>query len=140
MQQRSTRPLCSVTRPSIRAVTDGDEQEPRWHEHKPLIYTAGAAAVALLALLVYAVIHTSRDSSTTPNTMAPATSQAPSVYTTRDTSTTSYAVPSVSTSEDTSAPLGPPSPEDTGGPTSETTSTTTDDPYATTTPPIAGHI
>jgi hypothetical protein len=125
-------------------VTEEGRQD--WHDHRGVMWAAGVAAVALVGLLVLAVIRTSGDSSRQPNFAPPGTSEAtssPSNWTTSS-STTSYPVPSVQTSEPTVLVPGPPSdaPTDDSGPDPETptTSTTIYNPYGTTTPTNAGHI
>ena len=81
------------------------DDEPKWEEQKSLVWSAGAAALILLALLVFAVMRTA-DSSKVPETVpSPTSSITASTYTTSSTTTTSYSVPSVQTSEDN--PPGP---------------------------------
>ncbi|MBB5163505.1 hypothetical protein [Mycobacterium sp. AZCC_0083] len=115
-----------------------------WHDHPGVIWAAGLAALALVGLLVYAVIRVSGGSSLLPGDAPTATSYATTSSSTGNSTTTSYAVPSVQTSEDTGAPVtGPPpeaSTEDRSGPTETTTSTTIYNPYSSTTPTNAGHI
>jgi cytoskeletal protein RodZ len=115
-----------------------------WHDHPGVIWAAGVAALALVGLLVYAVIRVSGGSSLLPGDAPPATSYATTSSSTGRSTTTSYTVPSVQTSEDTGAPVtGPPpeaSTEDQSGPTETTTSTTIYNPYSSTTPTNAGHI
>jgi hypothetical protein len=118
-----------------------DDDEPDWHDQRPIVMTAGVAALILVAILVYAVSCTS-DSSKVPETVPiPTSSATPSTYTTPSTSTTSYSVPSVQTSEDNPVAPGPPA----SGTTSEESSSeepsdelSTTDPYATTTSSSAG--
>jgi cytoskeletal protein RodZ len=123
---------------------DDEDDEPRWHDHQNVVIAAGIAAVLLLALLVWAVINTSRWSMS-PNTPAPETSAvtSPSARTTKTTSSTSYSVPRVQTSQDNPVFTGPPGESTTQGPagpeTTETPTTSTN-PYPTTTPTNAGHI
>ena len=84
-----------------------EDDEPDWLDQRPVVMTAGAAALILVALLVYAVIRTS-DSSKVPDTVPiPSSSATPSTYTTSSTSTTSYSVPRVQTSEDNPGAPGP---------------------------------
>jgi hypothetical protein len=119
-----------------------DDEGWSWHDQRAVMWAAGLAAVALIALLVVAVMRTS-ESSDAPPVVAPAPSvdtMSGSTYTTSSTST-SYPVPSVLTSEDTGAPVT------TGGPTTDepstdesTTPTSTSNPYGTTTPTNAGHV
>jgi len=115
-----------------------------WHDHPGVIWAAGVAALALVGLLVYAVIRVSGGSSLLPGDAPPATSYATTSSSTGRSTTTSYTVPSVQTSEDTGAPVtGPPpeaSTEDQSRPTETTTSTTIYNPYSSTTPTNAGHI
>jgi hypothetical protein len=127
-------------------VTLDDDDEPQWHDQRQVVIAAGAAAVVLLALLVWGVINTSRGSMT-PNTPAPETSVATSSgsYTSKITSSTSYSVPRVQTSQDNGVVSGPPgestSAEVSGGRgTATDTPTTPTNPYPTTTPTNAGHI
>jgi hypothetical protein len=124
-------------------VTDEDEQ-PDWHEQPGVILAAGAAALVLVGLLVYAVIRVSDGSSLLPGDGPPAPTYASTSATSTTTSTTtSYTVPSVQTSEDTGPPATVPSTEgDPGFDDSDTptTSTTIYNPYGTTTPTNAGHV
>jgi hypothetical protein len=125
-------------------VTLDDDDEPQWHDQRQVVIAAGAAALVLLALLVWAVINTSH-SSMTPNTPAPETSVATSSgpHTSKTTSSTSYSVPSVQTSQDNGVVSGPPGESTSAGVPGgrETdTPTTTANPYPTTTPTNAGHI
>jgi cytoskeletal protein RodZ len=122
-----------------------DDGRPDWHDHPGVIWAAGAAAVALVGLLVFAVLQVS-DGSSQPGDMPLPDTSAASTSTSRKTASTSssYTVPSVQTSEPTGpAVSGPPpeaSTEDQSGPTETTTSTTIYNPYGTTTPTNAGHI
>ena len=127
-------------------MADEDARQ-HWHDHRGVVWAAGAAALALVGLLVFAVIRTSGDSSRPPDFMPPDTSDSssePSTWTTSST-TTSYPVPSVQTREPDEAVPGAP----TDGPTTDdsgqdtettTTSTTIYNPYNTTTPTNAGHV
>lgn len=122
-----------------------DDGQPDWHDRPGVIWAAGAAAIALVALLVYAVIRVSGGASLLPGDDAPAPSYATTSSTSKTTSTsTSYTVPSVQTSEDTGPPVTITSTEDDSGSddsdSTTTTSTTTSNPYGTTTPTNAGHI
>ena len=85
-----------------------DDDEPNWQDQKTVVWSAGVAALILVALLVYGVMRTS-DSSKVPETVPiPSSSATPSTYTTSSTSTTSYTVPRVQTSEDNPVnPVGP---------------------------------
>ena len=118
----------------------GDD-DGSWHDKQELILAAGAAGVILLALLVWAVIHTA-DKSAPSSVEFPPSSAASSTYTTPSTSSTTYTVPSVQTSEDNPLPTGPPPPSTPDFPddAETTTETPTVNPYPTTTPTNAGHI
>lgn len=100
--------------------------------------------MVLLALLLWAVIRTADKSSRPPEPVEFAPSSATSsIYTTKPTSSTSYSVPRVQTSQDNPVVTGPPgeSPAEAPGDTETTdTPTTTSNPYVTTTPTNAGHI
>jgi hypothetical protein len=125
-------------------VTDEDGR-PDWHDQRGLVWAAGVAAVALIGLLVYAVIRVSSGSSLLPGLEPSGTSVAttPSFTSKTSSTTTSYTVPSVQTSEDTGPPLIlPPTEESPGSDDSGTTTTSTTiyNPYGTTTPTNAGHI
>lgn len=121
-----------------------DDGRLDWHDHPGVIWAAGVAALALVALLVYAVIRVSSGASLFPGDDAPAPSYATTSSTTTTTSTTtSYTVPSVQTSEDTGPPVTVTSTDEPPGfddSDTTTTSTTTSNPYNTTTPTNAGHI
>jgi hypothetical protein len=122
-------------------VSNGDE--PSWQDQQSVVVAGGVAAVVLLALLVWAVIHTANKSSRPPAPVEfPSSSATSSTYTTTSTSSTSYRIPSVQTSQDNPVVTGPTTPSTTygsGGADTET-STTTTNPYLTTTPTNAGHI
>lgn len=117
----------------------GDD-DGSWHDQHEVILAAGVAGVILLALLVWAVIHTANK--WTPSSVEfPTSSATSSRYTTPSTSTTTYTVPSVQTTEDNPVPTGPPpasTPDFTDD--AETTETSSTNPYPTTTPTNAGHI
>jgi cytoskeletal protein RodZ len=120
----------------------GDD-DGSWHDQQPVIVAAGVAGLVLLALLVWAVIHTSANSQVPDTVPIPSSSDTVSTYTTSSTSSTTYSVPSVQTSQDNPVVTGPTESSATDGPRGpETTDTptTTANPYVTTTPPIAGHI
>jgi hypothetical protein len=120
-----------------------DDGRPDWHDQRGLIWAAGVAAVALICLLVYAVIRVSSGSSLLPGGPPSATSfsNMPSTTGKTTSTTTSYTVPSVQTSEDTGPPVTVPSTEEApGSDDTTTTSTTIYNPYGTTTPTNAGHI
>jgi hypothetical protein len=120
------------------------DDDGSWHDQQPVIVAAGVAGVLLLAILVWAVIHTASNSSRPPGPLdLPPSSATSSTYTTSSTSSTSYTLPSVQTSQDNPVPTGPPAstPSDDGPGDDQTTSTTTStNPYPTTTPTNAGHI
>jgi cytoskeletal protein RodZ len=122
----------------------GGDDDGSWHDQQPVIVAAGVAGLVLLALLLWAVIHTSANSRVPDTVPIPSSSDTLSTYTTSSTSSTSYAVPSAVTSQDNPVVTGPTesSPRDgPGGPgTTTETPTTTANPYVTTTPPIAGHV
>jgi cytoskeletal protein RodZ len=127
-------------------VKDDGGRQQDWHDRQGVMWAAGAAAVALVGLLVFAVIRASDDSSRPPNFAPPDTSEStsePSMWT-PSTSSTSYTVPSVQTSEPDVPVPGPATtaPTDDSGPDTDTstTSTTTTNPYNTTTPTNAGHV
>ena len=125
-------------------MTDEDGR-PDWHDQRSLVWAAGVAAAALIGLLVYAVIRVSSGSSLLPGDAPEVTSGAttPSFTSKTSSTTTSYTVPSVQTSEDTGPPLIVPSTEENPGSDdsgSPTTSTTIYNPYGTTTPTNAGHV
>jgi cytoskeletal protein RodZ len=119
----------------------GDD-DGSWHDQQPVIVAAGVAGLVLLALLVWAVVHTSDNARVPDAVPSPPSSATSLTYTTSSTSSTSYSRPSVQTSQDNPVITGPTqsSPSE-GGPGDETTTpTTTTNPYLTTTPTNAGHI
>jgi hypothetical protein len=121
---------------------NGDD-EGSWHDQQSVIVAAGVAGLLLVALLVWAVIHTADNSSRPPEPVEFAPSSATSsTYTTSSTSSTSYSVPSVQTSQDNPVITGPTGATPPGNSDDDetTTSTTTGNPYPTTTPTNAGHI
>ena len=103
----------------------GEPAQAPWYEESWAVYAAGAGAVAVILVLVFAVLQTAHDSVEPPRGPAPTTADAPSTsYTTTTTTTT------------TDGGWVPDFPELTG-----TTPTTTTDPYATSTSaPRAGAI
>ena len=121
-----------------------------WFERPPVIFSAGTAAIALVLVLIFAVMKTSQDSLAPPDSIAPpATSSTSQSWTPSSSTTTSYTLPSVQTSEQNLAPPAPPPAgrEPTGEAPAEatdsdtpTTWTTIFNPYVTTTPPLAGHV
>lgn len=118
----------------------GDD-DGSWHDKQEVILAAGVAGVILLALLVWAVIHTANKS--TPSSVElPPSSATSSTYTTPSTSSTTYTVPRVQTSEDNPVLTGPPPPStpDSTDDAETTTETSSANPYPTTTPTNAGHI
>jgi cytoskeletal protein RodZ len=125
-------------------VADIDDEDTGWHNGQPVLWAAGAAAVVLLALLVFAVIRMSQGPTTTPPQPGqPLPSYATSRTTSEPPTTTSYPVPSAQTSEAspgavTSSDVPTQQAPDPDTPSS--TSTTIFNPYVTTTQPAAGHV
>jgi hypothetical protein len=121
---------------------DDGPTEPAWYEQPSVIFVAAAAGLVAVALLVFAVLQTSRhataptelptstpaQSTTTSHTLKPYTPT--TTYTTM--TMTEPATPEPSVPEE---PPPPPSVETTDIPT---VNTTVSIPYATTTAPIAG--
>jgi cytoskeletal protein RodZ len=133
-------------------VVDNEEpiDEQHWHDSRHAVIAAGAAAVLLLVILVWAVVRMAGDA-TRPRQFVPlgpsvATSPSTTGRSTSSSTSTSYGMPSVQTSEATPAPAPPPSEaptEDAPEPETSTTpsaSTTIFNPYVTTTQPAAGHV
>jgi cytoskeletal protein RodZ len=122
-----------------------DEDGRGWHDHPGVTWAAGAAAVGLVGLLVFAVLRMS-DGAHPGGVALPATSAASTTPAShqRTSTTTTYTVPSVQTSEATGPEVtGPPqeaSTADAPDDATSTTSTTIYNPYVTTTPPAAGHV
>ncbi len=119
-----------------------DDDDPSWHNRKGIVFAAGAAGLVLVGLLVWAVIHTSRGTAPSDSIPPETSSSGSSVYTTSSTSSTSYSVPRVQTSEDdtgTGAPVSS-TPAEPGDAATTTDTTTITNPYGTTTPTNAGHI
>jgi hypothetical protein len=121
------------------------DDDGSWHDQQPVIVAAGVAGMVLLALLVWAVIRTADNWSGPPEPVEFVPSSATSsMYTTSSTSSTSYSVPRVQTSQDNPVITGPTQSSSTDdgfdGDETTTTSTTTANPYPTTTPTNAGHI
>lgn len=114
----------------------GDD-DGSWHDKQEVILAAGVAGVILVALLVWAVIHTANKSTPSPLEFPPSSATS-STYTTPSTSSTTYPVPSVQTSEDNPVLTGPPPPS--APDDADDAETTTANPYPTTTPTNAGHI
>lgn len=122
-------------------VIDEDDRWARF-EHRGVIWAAGAAAVLLVALLVWAVVGTSTSDSVPGVAPEPPSSSAPTSTSTtlRTVTGTSYPLPAPRTSQDggipaPGAPLPPPEQEvpPGGGPSSSETPTTIYNPYAPTT-------
>ncbi|CAN5717822.1 hypothetical protein BH09ACT7_BH09ACT7_09330 [soil metagenome] len=130
-------------------MADIDDEDTGWHNRQPVLWAAGAAAVVLLGLLVFAVIRMSQGSTTTPSRpgeFLPGYETRSSTRTSLSSTTTTYAVPSVQTSEElpgaavtSSGPPPEPAP-DSDSPSTTPTSTTIFNPYVTTTQPAAGHV
>ena len=117
---------------------DGD-----WHDQQPVILAAGAAALVLVAILVWAVINTSENARVPDAVPFAPSSATSSTYTTKSTTSTSYTVPSVQTSQyNPVVPAPPPSTSADDDPADAETAPTTTiyNPYLTTTPTNAGHI
>ncbi len=86
-----------------------DDDPQHWSNRPQAIYAAGAAAVLLLGILIFAVMRTSEGSSEPPGTpITPSSSTPSSTYTTSSTTTTSYTTPSAQTSDQDLPPAGPP--------------------------------
>jgi hypothetical protein len=133
-------------------VSDADDQDERgksWHNQAPVVWAAGAAAVLLLGILIYAVLEMSSGGS--PDTPAPGgplpsyVPQSGTRNTTSSTPWTSYTVPSVQTSQDLpGAPSASTDPSSSSASEPDTptptTPTTIFNPYVTTTNPAAGHV
>lgn len=123
-------------------------EEPSWHDRQPVALAAGVAALALLAVLALAVIRMSNDTTNPAPYLGPVGSNGMTTTTSptiRPLTSSSYAVPSVQTSQDTGAPVTTsseiPSPPVDGPLDPEvTTPTTIFNPYATTTQGNAGHV
>jgi hypothetical protein len=118
------------------------DDDGSWQDQQPVIVAAGVAGLVLLALLVWAVIHTSANSRVPDTVQEPPSSATSSTYTTSSMSSTSYTVPSVQTSQDNPVITGPPAstPQNDGPDDETTTSATITNPYVTTTTSNAGHI
>ncbi|CAN5146181.1 hypothetical protein BH09ACT8_BH09ACT8_08790 [soil metagenome] len=124
-----------------------DEPGTGWHDQAAVVWAAGVAAVLLVGVLIYAVVQTSGGRSTSPpQPGGPLPTYAtPSSTSGTSTSSSSYPVPSVQTSElspgmptaTTDQPTEQAPDNDTATPT---TPTTIYNPYVTTTNPAAGHV
>ncbi|MBI3225944.1 MAG: hypothetical protein HYZ39_12905 [Mycolicibacterium cosmeticum] len=123
------------------------EPNPQWYEESWAVYAAGAGALAVIIVLVFAVVQTSRGSMDPGHPPAPATEDAPTTSRTTTTTTTRTRSTQPSTSDinpsDTSP--GPTTTTDDWVPDfpelTGTTTTTWTDPYATSTSaPRAGAI
>jgi len=117
-------------------------------DNHSLVWAAGVAALLLVALLVYAVVRVSDESVDRPAVVFPSTSVAttPGSGLKTPSSSTSYSVPRVTTSQEF-APPAPSStseeseePDDEADEASEEEETTIFNPYATTTTGSAGAI
>jgi hypothetical protein len=115
-----------------------ETEERSWQDSRPLVIAAGVAAVALLGLLVFAVLHIGHRSSVPLPVPEPLPSTTTTASTTPVPYSTSYPRPSVQTSQDGAPPVtGPPPPPEPAGPEPTlSTPTTIYNPYqtATTTP------
>lgn len=112
-----------------------------WHDQRGAAWAAGAAAVALIVLLVWAVLRTATDSSSTPGVAPPATSVVTSATRKTVPSTTSYPAPSVQTSQGSASSPPPAEAPTADEPTANTpTSTTIYNPYVTTTTQNGGAV
>ncbi len=120
-------------------------EDHSWADNQNLVLASGVAGLALVGLLVFAVVRVSEGSVDPP----PVRSTDASVGTTESSfttpsSSTSYTLPSVQTSEFTPGPVTPPPPgsPEAGDPSSTSaTPTTIYNPYApTSSAGSAGHI
>ncbi|WP_319458081.1 MULTISPECIES: hypothetical protein [unclassified Mycobacterium] len=133
-------------------MTDDDERRSgeSWHDSQAAVVAGGLAALVLLGLLLYGVMRVARDSTDRPpQVVYPSTSVATTPASRLKTPTsTSYPMPSVQTSQETTPPVtGPPtdSPSEDPGDSGDSgvtqdTPTTIYNPYTTTTTANAGHI
>lgn len=101
-----------------------DHDPAQWFNRPGTIFAAGAAAVLLVGVLIFAVMRTADDSSAPPDTFVPPTSSTPSsTWTPSTTTTTSYTTPSAQTSDQNLPPAGPPTSDQSGPPTPTTENT-----------------
>jgi hypothetical protein len=123
------------------------DDEP-WYDNQTLVLASGVAGLVLVGLLIFAVVRVADHSVDPPDIRDLDSSVATtgSSFTT-STTTTSYSVPSVQTSELGPAPAGPPPPpaappsEEGAQPSTADTPTTIYNPYApATSTGSAGHI
>ena len=103
-----------------------DHDPDHWVNRPATIFAAGAAAVLLIGVLIFAVMRTAGDSSLPPDTFVPPSSSTPSsTYTTSSTTTTTYTTPAPQTS-DQNLPSAAPSASGTSEPSTSTTADTPD--------------
>ena len=118
------------------------DDEPAWHDGPQVVVGGGVAAALLLALLIFAVMRVSEHSSDPSTVTFPAESSVTTSARLVTPSSTSYATPSIRTSEVT--PPSPPPPGDEPPVAYPTDGTTTapspTNPYATSTTSNAGAI
>jgi cytoskeletal protein RodZ len=101
-----------------------DHDPEHWSNRPATIFIAGAAALLLIGVLIFAVTQIADDSPTLPDTFVAPTSSTPSsTWKPSTTTTTSYAPPSPQTSEQNLPVPSSPTLEDRGPstPTSEDT-------------------
>jgi hypothetical protein len=130
----------------VRRDDGGPADEPSWHDREPVALAAGVAAFVLLALLALAVIRMSSDATNPAPYFGPVGSNGATTTTSptiKPLTSSSYAAPSVQTSQDTGAPatssVAPP-PDGSDVPDAPPPPTTIFNPYATTTQGNAGHV
>ena len=119
---------------------DDRPTEPAWYEQPAVIVAAAAAGLIAVALLVFAVMQTSRHSTVpselpTESTVAPTTTHTLKSYTSTTTYTTMTSTEPVSPEP---SPPEEPSPLPTVETSTDIPTVTTTFPYPTTTAPIAG--
>ncbi|MCV7225621.1 hypothetical protein [Mycolicibacterium komossense] len=128
--------------------SDGPDAQGGWHNQQSVVWSAGVAAVVLLGVLIYAVVQMASGPdrpSGPPPPLPTYQSASKTPESTSSSTTTSYPVPSVQTSQDfpgaVISPTDQPS-TDVPAPDVPTTQTPTTiyNPYVTTTNPAAGHV
>jgi hypothetical protein len=132
----------------VRRDDGGPAGEPSWHDREPVALAAGVAAFVLLALLALAVIRMSNDATEPAPYLGPVGSDGTTTTTSptiKPLTSSSYAVPSVQTSQDTGAPLttsavAPPDGPGSDVPDAPPPPATIFNPYSTTTQGNAGHV